>query len=537
MKKEILFGTLALLFAGSASAQNNVTIHKKDGSVLTFPLTAVDTLSDNETSHHMVLSYANQKGKLEPTQIIQASEVNLKQADQPQSYNLLQSITFSNQENSDLKRDIHIDVNHPTITLVLPNIIDRSNLKLNFETTGSYLFLNGKQIENGAQCDFRETAEIKVVAFNGDIRTYQLSVIHSGLPTVECSTTENVSGDWGSASIIIKDENGKNTFSNTAAKIKGRGSHYKEGLKNSYNIKLDQKSALLGMNAGKRWVLLASAYDKSLVRSSVAFDIASKYFGFDWTPNYQAVELVVNGTYKGCYTLVEQIRVADERVKSGTILSMEGEISADEDHFQAKESGLTFVMRDPETGVVGTQLLRLQRIIDDMERSMKTGDNDYLKNIDLVNFANWFLFNELIKNEEAMSSDGYLTLSEDGILSLGPIWEMSKTMGGEYGDSYKNSVLQENFWFNHLLENENFKKSLNQQLEKLVNAQAEITSLIQERAQIIRYGIANNENVWHNLGATNEDWETISPLYEMEIEKVVNWINNRISWMKNNLKY
>lgn len=537
MKTEAIYTALALLFAGNTFAQGQVTIHKKDGTTLTYPLTAVDTLSDNETSHHMTLSYSKQEGLLEPAQVIKASEVNLKQADQPQSFNLLQSITISRQEGSDLKRDIRIDVKHSTITLVLPNIIDRSNLKLGFETTGSYLYLNGKSIESGAKCDLSEQAEIKVVAFNGEIRTYQLAVINAGLPTMECTTTNSINGDWESASIVIKDEKGKSSFSSSKVKIKGKGSHYKENLKNSYNIKFDQKSALLGMNAGKRWVLLANAYDKSLIRSSVAFDIASKYLGFDWTPQCKEVELIVNGEYKGCYTLVEQIRVADGRVPSGTILSLEEGVSPDEDHFQAKESGLTFVMRDPETGVAGTQLLRSQRIIDDMERAMKAGDNDYLKNIDIPNFASWFLFNELVKNEEAMSSDGYLTLSEEGKLSMGPIWEMSKTMGGEYGDSYKNSVLEDSYWFSHLLKNENFKKSLSQQLEKLADAESEILSLVQERAKSIRYGIACNENIWHNLGATSEDWEAISPLFEMEIEKVVNWLNNRISWIKNNLKY
>lgn len=541
MRREILLGAFSLLclnngWAGDNTG-NNVTIHLKDGSTQSYPLSAVDTLSDNEKAHQMRLSYNKSEGTLAPASSIKASEVNLKGEEQPQSYNVLQSITFTQKANSGLSRDIHIDIKRPNITLVLPNGVDRSNLTLQFETTGSYLFLNGKEIESGAKCDLSESGVIKVVAFNGDIRTYQLNVISSGLPTVECTFKENFDGDWADASITIKDEKGKTGFTSSTAEMKGRGSHYKENLKNSYNLKLDQKSSLLGMTSGKRWVLLSNGYDKSLIRSSVAFDIASKYFGFDWTPHYKAVELIVNGAYMGSYTLVEQIRVAEGRVEKGTILSLEGDGTSDEDRFQAKKSGLTFVMRDPETGVSGTQLLRSQRIFDDMESSMTSGGNDYLKTIDISNFASWFLFNELVKNEEALTSDGYLTLSEEGVISMGPIWDMSKTMGGEYGNGYKNSILQESLWFSQLLKNDSFKKSLKQQLSQLVEQEANIVKIVQERAEAIQYSATANEMVWHNLGAESDDLESVSALYDEETEQLINWLKNRIAWMKENFNF
>lgn len=129
MRKKIIIGATTLLLAGNALGQSQVTIHKKDGSTLSFPLTAVDTLSDDDNAHRMTLSYAKQEGELAPTKVIGSSEVDLKQADKPQSYNLLQSITFSQKENTALNKEIHIDIDQPNITLVLPYLSDRSNLR------------------------------------------------------------------------------------------------------------------------------------------------------------------------------------------------------------------------------------------------------------------------------------------------------------------------------------------------------------------------------------------------------------------------
>ncbi len=536
MRKEIIIGATTLLLAGNALGQSNVTIHKKDGSTLSFPLTAVDTLTDDDSVHRMTLSYAKQRGELAPVNSIQASEVNLAQRDQTQSYNILQSISFSQKENSGLNKDIHIDIQYPNITLVLPYDVDRSNLKLQFETTGSLLFLNGKQIESGAKCDLSEASEIKVVAFNGDIRTYHLSAVSSGLPIVECKTNGTLGQDWESASLTLKDEKGKVTFNASTVKVKGRGSHFKERLKNSYNIKLDQKNSLMGMAAGKRWVLLSNAYDKSLIRSSVAFDIAAQLFDFNWTPQSQPVELILNGKHMGSYTLVEQIRISEERVKSGLILSMEDQVQPGDDAFQSARSGLTFVMRDPETGVVGTHLMRTQALIEKIERTMASGKNDYLQQLDLASFADWYLLNELVKNEEALFSNGYMTLNEKGILQMGPIWEMGKTMGGEYGDGFKNSVLGETMWFSHLLQNDSFKSLVKNRLSELVKNSDKIEKIVRDRAKSIELSAASNESVWHPLGAGSEDWEHVSTLYDEEVERLVSWLQNRLDWMNNNLK-
>lgn len=238
----------------------------------------------------------------------------------------------------------------------------------------------------------------------------------------------------------------------------------------------------------------------------------------------------------GSYTLVEQIRISDERVKSGLILSMEDQAQPGEDAFQATHSGMTFVMRDPETGVVGTHLMRTQALIEKIETAMAEGKNDYLQQLDLASFADWYLLNELVKNEEAIFSNGYMILNEKGILQMGPIWEMSKTMGGEYGDGFKNSILGETMWFSHLLQNDSFKSLVKNRLSELAKNSDKIEKIVRDRAKRLELSAASNESVWHPLGAKSEDLEHISPLYDEEVERLVTWLQNRLDWMSNNIE-
>ena len=434
MKKQALLGAMSIFFMGQALAQNTVTIHKKDGSTIEYPLSSVDTLLDNESTHKMTLSYGKEDRTLAPTSVIAENKVDLSKKDVIQSYNVLRSISFSSKDNSKLQEDVEVTIDDSKITLVFPYLTDLSSLKMSFETTGSYVYFNGKKIESGASCDFSQEREIKVVAFNGDIRTYNIAVINSGLPILEFSTSGKIGDDWAAGKISIKDAKGKESFSNSTVEIKGRGSHFKEKLKNSYNLKFEDKVSIMGLSSAKRWVLLSNAYDKTLIRSSVAFDLAaSDMFSFNWTPKSQPVELVLNGKYVGSYTLVEQIRVCEGRIEDGQIISAEGSYNAGDDFFQLKESGMTIIMRDPETGVSGTKLMRTQKLMEELESEMKSKSN-FTKRLDLQSFADWFILNELMKNEEAISSDAYMVVSDNGIISMGPIWDMGKCMGNEYGD-------------------------------------------------------------------------------------------------------
>ena len=95
--------------------------------------------------------------------------------------------------------------------------------------------------------------------------------------------------------------------------IRGHGNTTWLLPKKPYKLKLDSKASLLGMPAGKTWVLLANYDDKSLLRDQVAFEVGRR-LGMAWTPNSRFVELFLNGQYEGNYQLTEEIKIDKNRV-------------------------------------------------------------------------------------------------------------------------------------------------------------------------------------------------------------------------------
>ena len=94
--------------------------------------------------------------------------------------------------------------------------------------------------------------------------------------------------------------------------IKGRGNSTWGLPKKPYRLKFDKKSDVLGIGSNKHWVLLANYYDTSLLRNTLAYNLAA-----DLNMTYTAtvhVDVVINGTKRGNYQLCEQIRIDKTRV-------------------------------------------------------------------------------------------------------------------------------------------------------------------------------------------------------------------------------
>ena len=91
-----------------------------------------------------------------------------------------------------------------------------------------------------------------------------------------------------------------------------RGNQTALAEKKPYKLKLDKKTDIFGMGKNKHWVLLANAYDMSLLRNKTAYDLSGEmgltYMSSEW------VEVMLNGEYIGNYQLCEHIRVGEERV-------------------------------------------------------------------------------------------------------------------------------------------------------------------------------------------------------------------------------
>lgn len=100
--------------------------------------------------------------------------------------------------------------------------------------------------------------------------------------------------------------------------IKGRGNTTWTFPKKPYNIKLDKKTSILGMDKAKKWTLLANYTDPTIMRNPCSLEIAES-FGLPYTSQYRHTDLYINGEYMGNYIICESIEVGENRVNVGDL--------------------------------------------------------------------------------------------------------------------------------------------------------------------------------------------------------------------------
>ncbi len=72
--------------------------------------------------------------------------------------------------------------------------------------------------------------------------------------------------------------------------IRGRGNTSWDADKKPYKIKLDKKTDIFGLGKNKHWVLLANAYDPTLIRDRITAWLGNE-IGFEFTPTGYPVDL------------------------------------------------------------------------------------------------------------------------------------------------------------------------------------------------------------------------------------------------------
>ena len=202
--------------------------------------------------------------------------------------------------------------------LFLPADCDPTCLTVYF-TTDDTVSVDGNTLVSGEATDaFSNTGCYTVIC--GDAQ-YPLTVMVSeNLPAMYIET-ESGSLDYIHANKEHKEkadiriyEDGKLKLDAALKQIKGRGNAtWLDYDKKPYNIKFEEKTKVLGMEKAKKWSLLASASDPSIVRNPIAWYVANG-LDIDFSSDYRIVDLYINGDYLGNYIICESVEVGKNRV-------------------------------------------------------------------------------------------------------------------------------------------------------------------------------------------------------------------------------
>ena len=389
---------------------------------------------------------------------------------------------------------------------------------------------------------------------------YQLT----NLPTVSIHTEDGVipydkEHQIPSQLTVISDD-GTSLISETGT-TRERGNASRDFPKKPYRIKFDKKQHMPGApGKAKKWTLINNYGDKTLMRNLLAFEL-SRRMGMPYTPYGRAVDVLLNGEYKGCYQLCDQVQVNSHRVDieemtpednsgsaltGGYLIEVDAYAYNETSWFYSNQRTPVTIKSPSDDSITIQQTQYIKNHFNKMESQWST----YL---DRNTFLRHFLVGELSGNTDTYWSVYMYKHRDNDTIYTGPVWDFdlafendnrtypinSKTdyiyrSGGSYAGNMKNFV--DNIVVRNATARARLLELWDEARQGGVTEEGMVAYLdsleedLQRSQQLnfVRWPIMNqrvhqNPRIWGS--------------YAAEVENVRSFLKERIQWMDNKLGY
>ena len=375
------------------------------------------------------------------------------------------------------------------------------------------------------------------------------------LPVVYINTTNNQAIDskdvYVTGSLYIDPLSTGQTALGSAsspvtAQFKGRGNYTWTGFdKKPYRIKFDAKQKVLGMPNNKHWCLLAHADDNlGFLRMPAAFRI-SEALGLRWTPRYRAVELVINGSYKGLYFLTEHVRIAGNRVaiteqEDGATDSVSGGWLVEIDNYRT-EGNIAFTegngqdvmvsLKEPEVlsaqqrDYIVAQMNMLNTDLYDMSSGLE-------QRLDMTEAAKYYLVQEIMEDCESYHGSCFLYKDRDrnGVVDkwkFGPVWDMGNAyMRHQEKWIYENPTWPQ-YWIGQLAQWPAFQQAVKEQWWIYYHTyKDQVRADIRAYADEIETAARKDGDVWRSTSnySDNSNYDDVRDRFFRRYDWRINWL-------------
>jgi len=360
--------------------------------------------------------------------------------------------------------------------------------------------------------------------------------------------------------ISIISNDGKTLLSDTA-QIRLRGNASMGFPKKPYRIKFAHKHKVLGAPANaKKWTLINNYGDKTLMRNQLAFEL-SRRFGMPYTPFCTYVDVIVNGDYKGCYQLCDQIEVKKNRVdieemtprdNSGTALT--GGYLIEADAYAGSEASMFYsdhwtgvtIKYPKEDSITSAQASYIAAHYNKMENQWKT----YL---DLNTFLRHFLVGEFSGNTDTYWSTYFYKHRANDTMYVGPVWDFDLAFEND-NRTYPIRNLSDYIYRTNGSTTGYMKQLVDNIVVKDAAAKQQLASIyegarrnglteeafiayIDEQAALLQQSQRLNFKRWQIMNQYVHQNPRIWGSYAAEVENVRTYIRNRFTWMDNKLGF
>ncbi|MCR5703145.1 MAG: CotH kinase family protein [Eubacterium sp.] len=391
----------------------------------------------------------------------------------------------------------------------------------------------------------------------------------------------------GSLTVISGDGSIKSVHYGGNIKLRGNSTSLAD--KPAYNISFNKKQeVIVGAAKGKKWCLLANAYEKTMMRNKLAMDFG-RILGGVAAPEEHYTDLYIDGVYKGTFVISEPAengRAGVEYNEEGDDVLVELEQNDKNEsadgvaYYTTSRLGRRFACEDLEdevkalyeSGVTSpgaianalrqnqTKFSSMVTTLNDFENALvNTSSDAMLDYIDVDSFVSMYIVNELFQTVDFGYSSVKFYITYDAnhtpTIHAGPLWDFDLSSGNSADGSCRtyNTFRGQNVnpWFSYLMRNTTFR---NKVIAKYEAMQPTIQNIYRDNALGLSK-IHQNEQTMHNSRVRNYStagwsetvadsaeytiynysYSTVSPYntytYDQHIEYLTNWLKNRNEWI------
>lgn len=338
--------------------------------------------------------------------------------------------------------------------------------------------------------------------------------------------------------------------------IKGRGNSSWFGAeKKPYKLKLDKKTALLGMPKHKHWAILAHALGNFGHYVNVAGFAIGNQLGMPWVPRRVPVEVVLNNEYIGLYDLTESVKIDQNRIDifeqpeenedEATIpYGWLVEIDNYADEYQVivpevsyREMRVTHkspeVLSEAQREWLINEFTDLNQIIYSQKKEIA---ETWANRIDAQSAAQYFITRELLHDFDGYNGSMYLhrdAPATDGeaeaepLWKLGPLWDMAFQNDDvkpcwAFDDERHYGNLH---WMMNLTMTDAFKNAFNEAWDNFYPQGIEsIIQLLEKEGELCSRAEAAN----------NKRWQSISANTSFKVSRISEVLRSNAQWIQQN---
>ena len=466
----------------------------------------------------------------------------------------LLSLLFKAEHNpSALIENLKAEIQDNICECMIPHMVQDKTLIPVFEISGKSVSVNDSEVISGVtELDFSKPVRLDVIGAYNDTVSYVVNVrAFTGLPIININTENGVDitskETYVKAKIkIVEDITTKASGDvfESSVRIKGRGNSTWNRPKKPYKLKFDEKVSLFGEPKDKEWVLLANYMDYTQIRNELAMFMGEKS-SLSYTCRTHYAEVFLNNIYIGTYQVAEQQKISKDRVNvtdEGFLIEIDSKPDAEDITFRLGSIGQPLNIKDPDVEVGSDHYNYIVNFMTQVESALYgenwlDEENGWKKYMDMDSFVDWYLINEISRNNDAVFfTSCYMHHAPGGKLYMGPLWDYDLAFGNTYMNSSYNPegfyIKDNTSWYVRLFSDPAFVARVKERFQAFYDLKDVFLNEINANARYLELSAIENNNKWGTLYTSHLYAYSVMGSYYNEVNYLKNWFSNRMEWLK-----